>query len=295
MDINLEFILHIGAHRTATTSIQEALDQNLNKLLKKNVICLTPPGIGRRKGKTIRSLLRGFEKSHLVGEFLYKLYYVRSLRKKFHNLISDTAKFKVVKEIIISEENLLGPAFDAKSINFYPQVLRRLKGLKMITKGKVKEIHFCIRSYDTFITSYYAMSALYYCDVFDFESVSRRWLNFSGGWYHAIKSVANFFPDTVIRVYTFEESSPKEIFHNIVSPYNILYSWPKEKINSSPTEGAIKEAISLKLKKVAYDPDQLVIKYKNFKNFEPLNAKEKEQLRLRYKKDLDLIKMEGWL
>jgi len=243
MLFKMKFVLHIGAHRTGTSYIQETLDLNIKKFLKKNTVSLTPPRISRRKRKTFRSLGKKLQEIGSTKYFFSNFFSFIFLRFNLCSLILRSAGFRPVNTVIISEENLLGKVFLGKNRKFYPHAELRLRGLKLITGDRIKEIYLCIRSYETFIISYYSMSALY-SEVLDFESISKTWINFSGGWYDVIKSIAKLFPNAAIYVYEYENTSPKKIFLKIAKGFSFPFNWPKNKINIAPSESAIRKAIS---------------------------------------------------
>lgn len=295
-DCNL--VLHLGAHRTGTTSIQHALDQNSDSLSQEGTICLTPPGIGERNENTVRQITDALPT--LGTKFGYLLHWALAARQKnlLEQLMIDRSQGKPFSSVIVSEENFLGNAFAlvSKSDLFYPNLANRLRGLKCIFGSRISRIHICIRSYETFLPSYYAMRAMF-GERRDFESIKARWMKLEGGWPSVIERIAEHLPNAQLRVTTFESATPEETFWEILGSRRLRgrLSWSAEVRNEAPTCEAIQAAMRLK-KTTNFDPDEIAYQYHIYRHgerFDPLSRDEKLLLSDRYASDLEALRRRG--
>ena len=285
------FILHLGAHRTGTTSIQYALDQNSHSLLQEGIVCLTPPRMGKRNETTIRRIAGALPK--LGRRFSYVLPWVLAIRQKsvLEELMIEQSQGKPFSSVIVSEENFMGDAFAmvGKSDLLYPDLANRLRGLKRVFGSSISRLHICIRSYETFLPSYYAKVAMYGKGR-DFESIKARWMRFEGGWPSVIQRIAEHLPDARLRVTTFESATPEETFWEIIGSQRLRerLSWSAEALNQAPTCEAIQAALRLK-GTTNFDPDEIIHLSRDGKRFDPLSREEKLLLSDRYASDLEAL------
>ncbi len=215
-------------------------------------------------------------------------------------LMIDRSQGRAFNSVIVSEENFLGHAFPlgSKTDLFYPNLAKMLRGLKRTLGSRISRIHLCIRSYDTFLPSYYAMRAMF-GERNDFKSIKARWMKVEGGWPSVIERIAEHFPNAQLRVTTFESATPEETFWQIIGSERLRgrLSWNVEVHNQSPTCEAIQAAIQLK-KTPNFDPDEVVHQYhvhRHGKRFDPLSPDEKRLLSERYARDLEALRRGGLL
>ena len=126
--------LHVGAHKTATTYIQRALEQS-RAGLRGNGVGYVPliemrPAITRRVGLTGRGLGRS----------------VSSLLEAYGDC----------RTLILSDENIIGLPDPSRSGVYYPRRRWRLgRLLRRLPRSKVR-LFFAIRGYDSFVSSMYS-------------------------------------------------------------------------------------------------------------------------------------------
>ena len=133
--IHVESIsLHLGAHKTATTYIQQALEQSLDKLRASGVgyipLAEMRPTITRSVGLT------GFSRLPAARRAL--------------------DRYRDCTTLILSDENILGQPVPARSGLYYPRRRFRLwRLLRRLPSANVR-IFFAIRAYDSFVSAMYS-------------------------------------------------------------------------------------------------------------------------------------------
>lgn len=191
----MEISLHIGAHRNATTTLQQFLDRNRLSLRQSGVEVWTPErtrnglfsGLVERP-EDITELIerRGARSSGLIGIELELL--ARAGRR----------------QVLISEENMIGSTRNnLRQVRLYPLADERLLRFKPAFGHRLRRIGLSIRSYDTFWASSLAFGIgqgfrMPMADDLDhYITQPRRWRD-------VIRDVAAVFPGVEIVVWPFE-------------------------------------------------------------------------------------------
>jgi len=127
--------LYLGAHKTASTYIQNLLYANRNFFEKKNLLILTP------------QILR--------KDYLPKFFQFCKNGELSKDLISIfNQKYK---SIILSDENLIGVTEDfIRKDGIYPYTIKRIKCFKKLYKDYDIKFYFSIRNYFDFYNSIYS-------------------------------------------------------------------------------------------------------------------------------------------
>jgi hypothetical protein len=191
MDINL----HIGAHRTASTTFQRFLERNTAVLGQSQVEVWTP-------ARTRKGLFSGlFERPEDVTDEIER----RGNRSC--GLISiELARARRLgcANLLISDENIIGSTRNnLRQQQLYPLTRERLHRLAPAFAGKIRRIGLSIRSYDTFWTSCLAFGLTQnfrmplMADLDNYVAQPRRWRDL-------IRDVATAFPHAEILVWPFE-------------------------------------------------------------------------------------------
>jgi hypothetical protein len=189
--------LHLGAHRTATTSLQRLLDRNVAQLRGEGVALWTPQvtrggllrGVAGDPGRTEGG--RDVQADRAAG------------RVAMHRagLLADGAR-----RLLVSDENLLGGLRENVMLGrLYPSVSARLHRLRAALPG-VDRVCLAIRSPDAWWTSVFAfLIARGFSPPPDetLEAVQQA----SRGWRQVIEDVAAAFPAATVEVWSHEERS----------------------------------------------------------------------------------------
>ena len=191
MDINL----HIGVHRTASTTLQRFLDRNTAVLHQSGVEAWTP-------ARTRKGLFSGlFERPEDVTEAIERrgnrscgLIAVELERARRMGRIS----------LLISDENMVGSARNnLRQQQLYPLLADRLQRFSPAFGGNLRRVGLSIRSYDSYwasclafgLTQGFRMPLL--ADLDHYVTQPRRWRD-------VIRDVAGAFPGVEILVWPFE-------------------------------------------------------------------------------------------
>ncbi|MES9903724.1 MAG: hypothetical protein ABW168_13750 [Sedimenticola sp.] len=139
-----ELRIHIGAHKTATTHLQDTINAMGLELLeskiyyiqrhlgRSKIVKVTPWGVSSIKYR----LLFGFFKREYIKKTLF-------------------SGIRLDEVILISEENILGGIVDELSSKPYPKIYERLEFIRQLSKEFSTKIFLSIRSFDRVLPGTY--------------------------------------------------------------------------------------------------------------------------------------------
>jgi hypothetical protein len=284
-------ILHIGAHRTGTTTLQASLDAAQDVLSARGIAVLTPPRPDKRNQKTIRKLVNlAGSVRRPMGKLL--IWFKRKQAQTIMLDLLNTATLRdiVFEDIILSDEKILGSIFGRNGKSIYPATKSHLQALKKLLPLDVSKIHLTLRSYDTFIISSYVMRAVYGSKIKPFETMTDELLTISKGWNDVIDDIRFIFPNAELTVSLFEVNSFEERLRSLVNdPQNQMNigQYIVRPMNRAPTREAIEHVLGLSEK--PDNPDEIVDQFAEGTPFDPLTKEQKTALQERYKKDTATI------
>ena len=191
----VDILLHLGAHRCASTTFQSYLWANRLTLSKRGLTCWTP---------------RRTRDGLLVGMLRHPaMITVEDERKA----IRSTGRLRIEMErlrradqqaLLISEENIIGSMRNnIADTRLYPLLRERLMRFLPAFEGRKMRIGLSIRSYEDFWTSSLANllsrgGGFPSVDLLDFLTTQPR------RWRHVVRDVAAVFPEAEIVVWPFE-------------------------------------------------------------------------------------------
>lgn len=206
-----KIILHLGAHRTASTHVQGVLGKNVALLAKERIVAPCQDDV---KSALTKPLGARMPSAH-VG---------------FAALLKGAAP----ETVVISDENLLGFLNSIFSHGkFYPDTASRLAGLRQMLPIDPAKIVVAIRPYDGFFASAYGRWLAPGRMVLPREAVAEIALNCARGWRDVLEDIAAAFPLSKLVI---SEYSPNPRFgpaqlNAILGPlaeqlfYNPDYRW----------------------------------------------------------------------
>lgn len=190
----MDIVLHLGAHRTATTTFQSYMRHNSDELSKWGVGFWGPnrtrggmfagilPGPGRVGGRDAARRARGRVALHLAQ-----------------------AERRDVNTLIVSEENMLGTVRDnLRRGALYPGVGQRMARYGEAFGGRITRIVLSVRALDL----YWASAAAYGVARGTAMRDPAAWVNIAANrrsWRDVITDLACAVPDAELRVLPFEE------------------------------------------------------------------------------------------
>ena len=175
--------LHLGAHKTATTHVQNVMQ--LNRILYSE--------------NTHYVLMEEFRENVTRGAKLLKPHCNKEVEQYLNKLV------RVEKEnLIISEENIIGDAKDIYSSKLlYSNMEKRIRRLAgFVSSFSDTNIWFTVRSMDSFIPSLYCESLLHW-DFRQFGQVFSG--HYEQSWIPAILVLRDNFPNAKINVIPYEK------------------------------------------------------------------------------------------
>lgn len=189
----MKVILHIGAHRCATTTFQHYLCANRDKLRAHR--------IGYWGPERTRSGLFSGVLPNATG--LDAPNRARRARGRLRIAMSRSAA-KRIDHLIISEENILGGMRDnAASGLLYPGAGERLARYNQAFDGKIDQIALNIRAQDSYWASLFGFLVARGYGPWDSADLDRL-THAHRGWRDVISDIACAVPDARIRVLPFE-------------------------------------------------------------------------------------------
>lgn len=286
----MEIFLHLGAHKTATTYLQETLSANRG-LLDAHGIGFVPPS-------TYRPMIR-----HAASRdrTLNRVGVIRRARKtrSIAGIIT-SARRAGRRRLIISEENLLGTLDRTLTGSwFYDRCRGELGDIIRALNGHRVTAMLALRNYADFFPSAYAqaLKAGTFCP-FD-EAMKARLLSQVRGWPEVIADIAGALPPgSKLKIWQYEamETHEADIVAEFIGHDIRSHLVP---IRERPLPGASARAIArlTRIHRLEGPPDQQRIRQvlrfnrreRGFQRFDPWSANERHVLGLRYRRDLERI------
>ncbi len=191
----LEVILHIGAHRTGTTSLQRALQQNRHNLRKVGVAFWGPRDT---RGGLFSGLLRASTRDDDESRHLIKRN--RGAIKMEMKRLEERG----VVTLLVSEENIMGSMRNNLHTGFlYPGLAGRLAQFAQIFGPSIRRVALCIRPYE----DYWASAMTYAIRVGHRppeEADLDRLVTQPRSWSRVVTDVAQAFSQAEVAVWEFD-------------------------------------------------------------------------------------------
>ncbi len=185
-----QVVLHLGAHKTATTSIQMALNGARADLQALGTALILPNDL-RRGGAA--------DQVDEHGD-------APSLEMQLLTMAGD----ETVQRIVLSEENLIGSSgHNLARRSLYPNVTRRLRKLPAALDHPNVTVLFALRDYGPFLSSS-ATTAVRRGKVFDPETLRTAFLVLHRSWVDVVAEIRERFPAANLRIWRYEQFSQVE-------------------------------------------------------------------------------------
>ncbi|WP_440903473.1 hypothetical protein ACMZOO_11460 [Catenovulum sp. SX2] len=237
---NNELRIHIGAHKTATTHIQDTLKVMKPSLEQRNIHYISReevrPRISRINPWGIEALKDKFRP--------------RFLKKK---LVDRSLLFDVPdnKTIVFSEENILGSAVDGLSEHLYPNLEKKLQFIKLLSEDYKITLFLSIRGFDAVLPGLY-VTALRFHPIEATKAKNALTLSLAAkkipSWLGIIKRIKATLPNIELKIWTQEDYRQHADF--IISEFvgqgvETIPKLPKPVQTMTPTKEAITQAEAL--------------------------------------------------
>ncbi|MCF6272329.1 MAG: hypothetical protein L3J37_03925 [Rhodobacteraceae bacterium] len=174
-----DIILHLGAHRTASTYVQGVLAKNSARL---GAAGFASPSQESTRASLTAAISSRFSRQLLTGGFA--------------GFIHDNA-MEGARTLILSDENFLGFLNDIFSHHaFYPDTGPRLKRLANLLPAPPVKVVFALRPYTTFFPSAYSRWISPGRPVMARDEAASIILGLVRGWPDLIADISAAFPDS---------------------------------------------------------------------------------------------------
>ncbi len=189
----MDVILHLGAHRTATTTFQHYVRDHVDSLAKQDVAFWGPQ-------KSRKSVFPGLFRNSVAQ----KRCNVAKRAEGRIRMLATQAQARGVRQLLISDENLLGTCVqNLRCERLYPAAGERTARISAAFGGRVRRIVLSIRSQDLWWASACALTVsrghpVPSAERFEAISLNRR------TWRDVIIDLACAAPGAEIEVLSFE-------------------------------------------------------------------------------------------
>lgn len=285
----MKTVVHLGAHKTATTYLQT--------LLARNVVALERNGVGYLHPKTLRPLFATAPRRNTKTERARRVASRAWVLK--HKL--ENARDLQRKRMLISEELLIGSLRGLmQGRGLYRDAGRELRAVTSVLEGQPVTIAMALRSYETFFVSAYGqvLSGWKYIPFSD--DLRQSLLTDSRGWPELLAEIMQALPPgSDLRVWRHEKfaTAREQVLETLVgapaaSELQPFHGHP----NPGPSQMAI-DAIELQTDRAGPPgPDHIrhilrtFSKDKGFAPYDPWTPHERFHLQQRYLQDIALIR-----
>jgi len=212
----MEYRIHIGAHKTATTQFQDILERVFVDHPDGDRKYLTRAHLRENKFVDLDVKRHSFFKSQLArpGNGLW--------RSSIINRLSEPHDSKT--RILISEEDILGTSHELLD-GFYLNATKYLTTLKKSLGSDNVKIYLSVRDYSEILVSAYCQCLRKKARMKTFEHYKNLFSSNNRGWHSLINDIRNVFPRENIIVWTFDSY--------VRNPISIVEFFSGSKINFS--------------------------------------------------------------
>lgn len=280
--------IHIGAHKTATTHLQETLTLMRPDLVARGIDYLPNPLLRAQKLSWTLWRRRPIARLPLIGP--------AHMRDAIESTLDP---LRLGPEIVaLSEENILGVPHQILEPTFYPQADQSLARLSSLGLRAEMELFLSIRSYDALLPSAYVESLKHgTAPKGGFASVKERLLAVPPSWYDLVTRIRAAVPGVPLRIWRQEDyraNAPAIMEAFCGCPLGQLPEVSDPTWTRSPSATAVAEAERLpadlsRLDRLARVQEIFGASEPDGDRFSPFSEVERRQLRARYDADLGRI------
>lgn len=280
----MEIVLHLGAHKTASTYIQRRLVRSRGRLSEQGIELHTP--------RTLRDAIIAARERRFP---LMPRLEARARREVIGQIV-DTAASRGTKRLILSEEQFIGSLRQlVQRHTFYGDVIQQLAPVLAAIEMRPVTVLLAVRNQADFLVSAYGQLLRGWKYLPFDEDLKAAFLGMHISWADLVDDVAALLPaGSRVRVWQFEQFG--QIEKHVVEQFVGTDAAPGIKpLDVRPLQGPTVESIAV-LREMARREtlDSIAIrdvldiagKDKGFKPFDPWTRDERLLLTSRYRSDL---------
>ncbi|WP_300519099.1 hypothetical protein [Aliiroseovarius sp.] len=271
----MDLVLHIGAHRTATTAMQDMLVAARPALSAARVTALVHEELGAVEGFSTVPVREGWDKTRAAFD--------RATRG--------------AETVLISEENLIGDmGWNIRSGQFYPNARRRLSAYRDFLGQAPLRIGLGIRGYADYWISAHAQE-LSYCHVgregvVRFAEARAQLMAVNRGWRDLVRDLRVVFPESELVIWPLEHRiALPDLARRLLGLADLALPNPPAGVNAAPDHGKLKplEAFRAKNPNASRHAVQEFLDRCDKQPFEGFSCADQLRLQARYADDLGAL------
>ena len=275
----MDIILHLGVHRSATTTLQQYLLGNAQAFRQAGLACWTP-------SLTRSGLFAGLIQNPATTTPLIDDRAARSAGRV--RLEIERLERAAMCQLPISDENIIGASRNnLRDVALYPDLAARLARFLPALGAAPRRVGLGLRSYDSYWASVLAFAIRRGGPAPD-DDLLRRLADQPRGWRMVLTEIAAQCPDAEIVVWPFEALADDPAGQVDVMTGGIRLGGGGlrriERHNASPDAGALRRILELRGQEggvAAQMPDT--------RRWMPFDAAQRARMRARYLEDLDWL------
>ena len=230
--VNKKIVLHIGAHRTATTRAQNILRHHQKNGAIQGLYFAGPNVIRPVLVRYFSVLDYVPAAHHLAGSYILKLM-PQDIQKGILDINS---------KAIISDENILGELDESilRGKGLYPSAKARLHAIRKILPESDIEPIIGIRSYSDWFASSYAI-VYRRRNLPEHKVLAEKWAKLPRRWSHVVNDVISIFGTCKIVQFSEHKKDPNLFIRAVLDGRDLPAVNDDKTVMGSPSEAAIKE------------------------------------------------------
>jgi hypothetical protein len=195
MALKPHWILHIGAHKTGTTQLQDILELQRDNLLSQGLDYLP-----RREFRGAK--LKRIVMSQRFDRFSFNRWCNKSFDDHTRHIRNNAAT------VLVSEENIIGTAGDLLCNTLYPQIERNISAWVKLFENNTVDVLFSIRSYASLLVSAYTQMIREGKSISSIHQYYENFLLISRpNWSNVVDRILLAWPNVNLRVWSLEKYS----------------------------------------------------------------------------------------
>jgi hypothetical protein len=194
----MELTLHLGAHRTGSTALQQTLHRGRADCAAEGIEYWGPKVM---RGRNLKSYTTNARRAAETPEFAARARAAVAEVEGAVNALRASGR----RHLVVSEENMIGSMeWNFRAGKLYPNVHRNLTAYRALFPLRPSRIFIAIRDYASYWASSYSQCQLY-GDMPKFDTARLATAPSERGWVEVLGEIAEVFPDA--RIVTWRYSS----------------------------------------------------------------------------------------